>query len=33
MNMDSLMKYIMWAVIFGICFYALYRLFSNLGVA
>lgn len=33
MNLDSLIKYVVWLVLFGIAAYGLYRLFGGLGVA
>lgn len=33
MNMDDLIKYVVWLVLFGIAAYGIYRLFSGMGVA
>jgi len=33
MNMDDLIKYLVWIVLFGIAAYGIYRLFGGLGVA
>ena len=32
MNMDNLIKYVVWLVLFGIAAYGIYRLLGGLGV-
>jgi hypothetical protein len=32
MNMDETMKYILWAVLFSVALFGLYKLFGRLGV-
>jgi len=31
MNLDTLIKYVMWLVLFGIAAYGIYKLFGGLG--